>query len=80
MPRAADQPSEFLAVTLENWPSPLNPLGAKGAGENGAVGTPPAVVAAVVDALRPYSVQDIPMPIHSETVWRLIRDGGRRAR
>jgi carbon-monoxide dehydrogenase large subunit len=80
MPRAADQPSEFLAVMLENWPSPLNPLGAKGAGENGAVGTPPAVVAAVVDALRPYGVRDITMPIHSETVWRLIRGGGRHAR
>jgi carbon-monoxide dehydrogenase large subunit len=78
MPRAADQPSEFLVVTLENWPSPLNPLGAKGAGENGAVGTPPAVVAAVIDALRPYGVQDITMPVHSETVWRLIRDGGAR--
>jgi aerobic carbon-monoxide dehydrogenase large subunit len=74
MPRAIDQPSELLAVTLENWPSPVNPLGAKGAGENGAVGTPPAVVAAVVDALRLYGVQDITMPIHPETVWRLIRD------
>jgi len=79
MPRALDLPSEFRAVTLENWPSPLNPLGAKGAGENGAVGTPPAVVGAVVDALRPYGVQDVAMPIHSETVWRLIRDAGGHA-
>ena len=74
MPRALDLPVRFDAIALETWPSPLNPLGAKGAGESGAIGAPPAIVAAVIDALRPFGVKDITMPIRSETVWRLMRD------
>ena len=75
MPRALDLPMRFDGVAAEAWPSPLNPQGAKGAGENGAVGTPPAVVAAVVDALRPFGVKDLTMPIRSETVWRAMQAG-----
>lgn len=77
MPRASDLPTAVKSVALERWPSPLNPLGAKGAGESGAVGAPPAIVSAVVDALRPYGVRDVTMPIRSETVWRLIRGDAR---
>ena len=75
MPRALDLPIRFDGVAMEAWPSPLNPQGAKGAGESGAVGTPPAIVAAVVDALRPFGVKDLTMPIRAETVWRAMQAG-----
>ena len=77
MPRASDLPAIVKTAALERWPSPLNPLGAKGAGESGALGAPPAIISAVVDALRPYGVRDVTMPIRSETVWRLIRRDAR---
>lgn len=70
LPRASDMP-ELTVVEDERWPSPTNPLGAKGAGESGAVGTPPAVVSAVLDALRPYGDIELDMPIRSEDVWRV---------
>ena len=62
-------------------PSPSNPLGAKGAGESGTIGAIPAVVNAVVDALRPWGVTDIRMPCTPERVWRAISEsaGGRAA-
>ena len=55
-------------------PSPHNPLGAKGAGEAGAIAAPPAVVNAVCDALAPFGVEHIDMPLTEERVWRAIRD------
>ncbi len=54
---------------------PHNPLGVKGVGEAGAIAAPPAIVNAVVDALEPFGVEDIPMPLTAETVWRAARDG-----
>ena len=54
-------------------PCPNNPLGAKGIGESGAVGAPPAVVNAVVDALEPYGVEHIDMPMSPERVWRAMQ-------
>ena len=71
MPRAADVPA-VEGLLDERWPSPTNPLGVKGAGESGAVGAPPAVVAAVIDALRPFGVAHLDMPIRSGDVWRII--------
>ncbi len=59
-------------------PSPLNPLGAKGIGESGAIGSTPAVHNAVVDALRPYGVTGIDMPTTPERVWRAIRGASAR--
>jgi carbon-monoxide dehydrogenase large subunit len=56
-------------------PTPNNPLGAKGVGEAGAIAAPPAVVNAVVDALSPFGVTNLDMPLTSETVWRAIEDG-----
>ncbi|MED4909350.1 molybdopterin-dependent oxidoreductase [Brevibacillus centrosporus] len=50
-------------------PSPVNPLGAKGVGETGTTGAPPAVVNAVMDALRPYGIKDLDMPLTPEKVW-----------
>jgi carbon-monoxide dehydrogenase large subunit len=58
-------------------PSPSNPLGVKGKGEAGAIGTPQAVVNAVTDALRPFGVDHIEMPLTAERVWRAANgDGG----
>jgi carbon-monoxide dehydrogenase large subunit len=53
-------------------PSPVNPLGAKGAGEAGTVASTAAVANAVIDALKPFGVKHIDMPLTSEKVWRAI--------
>lgn len=55
-------------------PSPHNPLGVKGSGESGTIGSTPAVVNAIVDALEPYGVDDVDLPATPETVWRAIHD------
>lgn len=55
-------------------PTPNNPLGAKGVGEAGTIAAPPAVVNAILDALSPFDVTDLDMPITSETVWRAVED------
>jgi aerobic carbon-monoxide dehydrogenase large subunit len=72
MLRAAHAP----AVTAEftETLSPYNPLGAKGIGEAGTVGTPPVVVNAVVDALAPLGVRHVDLPLTQEKLWRLLRD------
>ena len=55
-------------------PSPVNPLGAKGVGEAGTIGSTPALVNAVVDALRPYGIKHIDMPLTPERVWTAIQE------
>ena len=75
IPRASDLPRFELGVTVT--PSPLNPLGAKGTGEAGTIGATPAVVNAVVDALRELGVRHVDPALHPEKVWRLIRGGER---
>ena len=72
MPRAADLPS--FDVGHHVTPCTHNPLGAKGVGEVGSIGVPPAVINAVLDALAPLGVGDIEMPATPERVWRAIRD------
>lgn len=57
----------------ETTPSPLNALGAKGAGESGTHGAVPAVVNAVIDALGALGVKEIDMPVTREGVWKAIR-------
>lgn len=74
LPRAADIPA-VEGMLDERWPSPTNPLGVKGAGESGAVGAPPAVVAAVLDALRPCDTIHIDMPLRSGDVWQILWSG-----
>ncbi len=54
-------------------PSPVNPLGAKGAAESGAIAAPPAVMNAVADALHFFGVQDVDMPATPERVWAALR-------
>ena len=70
LPRASDLPD--VEVDLIEVPCLTNPLGVKGAGEAGAVGSPPAVMNALVDALRDMGVDAIDMPATPEKVWRAI--------
>jgi aerobic carbon-monoxide dehydrogenase large subunit len=72
---AAELPS-FELVPMET-PTPVNPLGAKGVGESGTIGSTPAVQSAVVDALAHLGVRHIDMPTTPERVWRAIRDATR---
>jgi len=71
LPTAMECPSWELGTTVT--PSPHHPLGAKGVGESATVGSPPAVVNAVVDALRPYDVRHADMPLTPACVWRTIQ-------
>jgi aerobic carbon-monoxide dehydrogenase large subunit len=71
MPSAAELPSYETSQT--ETPTPLNPLGAKGIGESGTVGSTPAVQNAVVDAVSHLGVRHIDMPVTPERVWRAIR-------
>jgi aerobic carbon-monoxide dehydrogenase large subunit len=72
MPSAAELPS-FEASNTET-PTPLNPLGAKGIGESGTIGSTPATQNAVVDALSHLGVRHLDMPFTAERVWRAIQD------
>ncbi|MEJ7654933.1 MAG: hypothetical protein WKH64_17160 [Chloroflexia bacterium] len=53
--------------------TPHNPLGAKGIGEAATIGSTPATVNAVVDALRPFGVQHLDMPLKPEKVWSAMQ-------
>jgi carbon-monoxide dehydrogenase large subunit len=77
LPRAADGPS-FVFET-HNVPCTTNPLGVKGAGEAGAIGSCPAVVNAIIDGLwREYKIDHIDMPATAERVWIAIREHQRQ--
>jgi carbon-monoxide dehydrogenase large subunit len=71
VPAAADLPDFVTDRTVT--PATSNPLGVKGVGEAGAIASPPAVVNAVVDALRPLGVDDVPMPTSPMNVWSAIQ-------
>jgi len=71
LPRASDVPS--LEVHHVVTPSPLNPLGVKGAGEGGTLPAPAAIANAVADALRPLGVEVTEMPLTRERLWRKVR-------
>ncbi len=75
VPKASFLPSFELDHTVT--PTPINPLGAKGVGEAGTIASAPAIINAVVDALRDYGVKHLDMPAKPERVWRAIQ-GGRR--
>ena len=78
MPRAADAP-EFVFET-RNVPCKTNPLGVKGAGEAGAIGSCPAVINAVIDALdRAYGIRHIDMPATPQKIWATIAAAQRAA-
>jgi carbon-monoxide dehydrogenase large subunit len=61
-----------IHVEANPVPTKTNPLGTKGAGEAGCVGALPAVVNAVVDALKEYGIKHIEMPATAERIWRVI--------
>jgi carbon-monoxide dehydrogenase large subunit len=73
MPRADNLPP--IALIDCGVPSPVNPLGAKGAGEAGATGAVPALANAVLDALKPVNVGKLEMPYSSHRIWRAIHQG-----
>ena len=73
LPRADDLPG-FETLLDEGEATATNILGTKGAGECGAVGAPPAVVSAVLDALRPHGIEHLDMSIAPERIWRALRD------
>jgi aerobic carbon-monoxide dehydrogenase large subunit len=72
LPRAADLPRLQLART--ETPTSVNPLGVKGIGEAGTIGSTPAVVSAVVDALAPFGIRHIDMPLTPQKIWTLCQD------
>ncbi|GHF86571.1 xanthine dehydrogenase family protein molybdopterin-binding subunit [Streptomyces thermodiastaticus] len=77
VPSAADLP-EFVTDRTET-PATSNPLGVKGVGEAGTIASTPAVVNAIVDALRPLGVRDVRMPCTPERVWQAIRAARKEA-
>jgi carbon-monoxide dehydrogenase large subunit len=70
MPRADDMPRYRLK--LAEIPCKTNPLGVKGVGEAGTIGAPPAIINALLDALRPFGVTHIDMPATPSRVWTAI--------
>jgi carbon-monoxide dehydrogenase large subunit len=76
IPSAADLPSYITDRT--ETPSTDNPIGAKGVGEAGCIASTPCIVNGVVDALRPFGINDIQMPCTPERVWRAV-DAARKA-
>ncbi len=75
IPKADYFPNLELAMT--ETPTNVNPLGVKGIGETGTIASTPAVYNAVMDALAPFGVAKLDMPLTPERVWRAIRDARR---
>ena len=73
MPRAATFPT-FANALDDSVPSRNNPLGAKGVGESGAVGSTPTVMNAIMDALWPLGVRNVQMPATPQRVWQAIQE------
>ena len=72
MPRASDVPP--LDMQTFETPSPLNALGAKGVGEAGTIGAPPAILNAAIDALSPLGVTDLNMPLTAHALWQAMQE------
>ena len=73
VPRAGDLPTFELTATVT--PTPCNPMGAKGVGEAGTLGSTPCVVSAAVDALSEFGVKHVDMMLRPEKLWRIIQGG-----
>ena len=73
IPAASDVPP--IVTERLTHPAPSNPLGVKGTGEAGCIGAPPAIVNAALDALAPYGVTDLDMPLRPDRVWEAIQAG-----
>ena len=72
VPSAAEVPS--LTTGFTTTPSTSNPLGVKGVGEAGTIGSAAAVINAICDALSPYGITDIAMPATPQRVWKTIQE------
>jgi carbon-monoxide dehydrogenase large subunit len=77
MPRADDIPN--LESEIAEIPSTTNPLGVKGCGEAGATGAPPAIMAALLDALIPFGIEEFDMPATPERVWQALHKASVKA-
>jgi carbon-monoxide dehydrogenase large subunit len=77
MPRADDLPP--IKVATHTTLCTHNPLGVKGCGEVGSIGSPPAIINAILDALKPHGVTDIAMPATPQRVWQAIHGASRQA-
>jgi carbon-monoxide dehydrogenase large subunit len=77
VPRADQLPAFETARTVT--PTPVNPLGVKGAGETGTIASTPAVVNAVMDALSPFGVKHLDMPLTPEKLWTAMKTANGRA-
>jgi carbon-monoxide dehydrogenase large subunit len=78
LPTASDFPT-IRGVLIESHPSPINPLGAKGAGEGGIISVGGVIANAVADALSSFGVEPRDLPLSPSRLWQLIQDA-RRAR
>jgi carbon-monoxide dehydrogenase large subunit len=72
VPRADCVPN--IRSQFQETPSPVNPLGVKGIGESGSIGAPPTIVHAVLDALAPFGIGHLDMPLTPLKIWSAIRD------
>ena len=75
VPHADSLPN--IRSQFQQTPSPTNPLGVKGIGESGSIGAPPTIVHAVLDALAPFGIEHLDMPLTPQKVWTAIRDARR---
>src|SRR5579864_4930938 len=75
LPRAEDLPD--FNIKLSGVPTNANPLGVKGSGQAGAMASPQAIIAAVLDALTPLGVTHIDMPATPERIWRALQGAKR---
>jgi carbon-monoxide dehydrogenase large subunit len=76
MPRADDLPN--ITVGTEVTLCTHNPLGVKGCGEVGAIGSPPAIINAIIDAMKEYGVRHIDMPATPGKIWSIIQGAAPR--
>jgi carbon-monoxide dehydrogenase large subunit len=78
LPTASDFPN-LRCVVLEDYPSPINPLGAKGAGEGGIIAAGGAIANAVANALKPFGAMPRQLPLTPTYVWELVQSGRHKA-
>ena len=76
LPSATEVPT--LETTTMETPNPNSPIGAKGAGESGCIGTPPAIMNAVIDALDGYDTSGLHLPLTPESILEVLRRGPQR--
>jgi carbon-monoxide dehydrogenase large subunit len=79
LPSASDFPN-LRAVVTDAFPSPINPLGAKGAGEGGIIAAGGVIANAVTNALRSFAVEPRELPLTPSRIWAMVEAGRHRSR